>query len=1222
MIHTHEIYSIDQRRAKIDYQFNYQAPDEVVRLVPAGTFHLDTKENLALLATKSVCKKIDRADFEELLGLNLPESLKLDSNYDFVVGTARMVLFSFDKVTKQKILSNGVASLQRNHESIKYTLEYGGVTIDFEYSKASLDRDEKFLIPLSAAIQTGPNQLITFVYSDLELLVADVQKPMITRGPAVIDPLSFKLADGCYGALLTMYSKDELFSDKEVEDVRFSFETLLEQSMQDQSMVTLITKEQFVAYDSMVDSLRIDSKTNQKLYPPQHSQVFNFRTNRVYDIVEGISDGQDDETSSTSILNLNTDDNDADGLKRYLAECTSSQAYNFGKSKGERAFTFRQLLVGDNKFVYMGKARIRGIDARIYESEINTLPFWIDQAVPVTEREENSVRETMRKPGAVVYDKELDTGYTLLVYVSDYDSNQALLMVEIIGHNKDRNEVSRKFVSVFDFTWDLKEAPDGDRVTELFSLEDVCSNNLGQNRYSLYEFLMSLDTKRAPILSEYMLAKLNNKISRNLAILSELQNQVRIPLNMIFDLQSRLVESDAKNQKTVSVSFRLAEHLMTESKLFYKGRGKTNNRSDHLKVIRNINFAHCFALNSHLKQKQLKVLIFGYDPIEGHCYIDMSFKRNGHKYEALIDDKSGPIEIYRIEFIKNLDYYSLNTKTKTREIHMMGNELYLFNTKFDDQPEVNSKSLKFVVGRFQVHRDDKRIALAKIDGDKTDEDAVIEKVVGFGLVEEASITRQIKPAIIRGEQSMMNYDQCHAACISDFDCESFSICIKDLEVTCRVSKRSFKSARVIKELLDISEKSKAEIIKKETKITISLDNSQGNAELIKHPNCMLYNKNFLDLFEKSELIARKIKDRLVYPVMNKEECASMCVKTNIQAIQRYLRQEEETVKMIKEDPLDETILMQLLKIHKDASDNRCGAIFYTEKSTVANDEQMNFIMSRVPKELIADGRADYDGLCLTNYHLRKPEQELLEKYHLDVNTAENKNWPNPEIMFERFAFNTAFFYEKKHGYRLKPSTMSPLEEAAYKTISNPFVSDQDPIDPASYNLMKNFVERQENAQYTMMVPEIDCAGYCFGHSWYTWPACRSFEMVYTFRNGLYVHECILNTITYQQAIERNRTDLIEYGAHVWHYEPRAGFISDALELESKNQLFGGRFLFKYSTDSGSFKIYTFGTLALVVLGAICGVLIGMRLSRRAGDWLPANRFRSQSVAGLMHVPEL
>lgn len=1203
---TRESYSVEQRRAKIQFKLAYKD-----RSYRTGEFYYDSKTSAAIMLDgSSFIAKISSpkqlGNLINMVSLGEDESEQQVAD-DFIVGHARL-LFFLERHRSEMKLSSVRDFKRRNVRCLRYDLSYAtksGSTLKFRiyYSEVALSADKDSL-PMQVIIDFGPdggNLLRTDIdFSSVEILNPSGEPSAAGKLP-VYDRFAYRLAKG-FSDVLTTKAPEDLFENRPFQLTRFSFRA------EDPSNDI----ECLVAFDGRLDSLRFDL-IDSSAYSRSKKQIFNFKLNRMYHTVERVANS---EGTLDRVLNLSQagaeGDNEATSSS---SQCMIAKITTSGSKEYSERMTMGKILAGAERFVYMGRAQVRGVATKFYEATDANLPFWLEQ--PIVYRKIRG-DENIRRAGEFLRDPESLFTFRVVLHFAEQDVNHPLMLIEIhkLGA-KSLVSYAKRTIFIHGFSWDLDFGiqESSSSQNELFSLWDLCAKTPTLSRYTQVNMLLKTSDLISPAKTDITdSSEINSEpgdpsgmLEIQLALLGAMQSVLKVPATMVYDMSARIISQAGltekereKAQQVMAVSFKLSEHSERLVEAIYLGQGVPDNGislAEKDQIYSSIrSFQACFFFASHRSQS----VFFAFNPNLNLCYIDLSSastspdaSNQGWDWPAhFTKNPSETMEVYRTNFLRDGNIQSngfLHDLDRAKsQANLLGIELTLRGL-------VGGAEAHLTINKLKVE-DNKR-------GSKPSADTS-GKFPGFGLVETSPGNRRVAAALLSsgnwsplkdvqasGDKSTMTYEQCNAACLSNFECQSFSLCLRSSELECVISTVNFGEPNAVSQLQELAAAHSSNVV-------IKLGDEK-QVQLHRSNSCTLYNVNFLDLFHKSSLTFGSISKRLIHGVSNREHCAKLCIKHSLNVLQdiqvaaatsRNLFESPQT-----SDPDYVSTLNRMLQEHKAASNRVCKSIYYLSRGKISDmpEHLVSWIETRALPE---EGVAEIGGYCMLDAEAEQIDEEEEKRSLGDV---------APSKMFTFLkAFNFKFenFYEKQHGVRMLASRLSEPEREAHKQISlRKLETNQD-----TYATILSVVERGDNIQEKLHNDITDCARFCFLQAWGPWPACRSFDIVVDLSSAEGSVKCYLNSVSLNQAVAAQRTDLISDESasdqlQVWHFEPRPGYALEQASLNCNVEMAASNLFKVLSAQEGS-QINIIALWFIVLLaftgGSFLGLQLGSRFTRR------------------------
>lgn len=1173
---TKEAYSSYQMRSKIEYKAHGTPDRQYESNIPnEGTIFVDNS-NILLIekSQRPICKKtyhgsITRFFHLHHLGWDQPDEQL------YLAGPAK-ILFFLDNYRNQFVKEESDSGYNvRNIPTFYYklTLRVDHQDIDFYIHYAEASKQDAIPIKVIVKLPNYRELSFNFVLNDLlsDKEAEFDQKIGLHAGgddDIIFDQFAIDRGIGCanIGQILPL---GRLFDARQTNSKSsFSFMTLI-----DKISRTGInsTWQAFVAYESSIDSMRVVLENPSWAT----SSVTNFYLGRTYHTIEH---NEIDRQIINKIVDLDTADKNNEPL------CVVAKAH--GEDKEECPYSLGELIAGAEKFVFLGYAQVRGIRAQVFEAFNSSQPIWFDQPMIYNDRS-TSVQDVEKLRSS--YSSRGQIVFNTVVYVSEQgdSSTMKLLHMEIYRISLAENSkiLSKTMLPVFGFSWKLdesREAPNGQLTQDLFSLADLCpSSSIEDNHYNKLSMRLVAEQRADSIDLEWL--KIPTK--RNFATLASLQKQFKLPTTMVYGLESKI--QVANDQRLIMfISFQLASHSSKLAKLYFAGTASLKSRyRNRLTNLPSDTFRGCYYSAAHRKTDTF----FAYDPKIEVCWLDADLSSTSRNefgkinLEAFDIDVDGPLDLYFVIHEENtLNKWTVSDFTVGHNKIKVLSKLKLFNSDSTN----NSQELEFSISSLEMDKENSQA---------TEDDKTSNKFMGLGLVETEGQNKLAQPQRLYTDnwapsqnwsqyntETEMTFEQCQAICLSDFECQSFSICVQGSQIDCLLSNLSFRSADMVSQLNNIQNMP----LKIGKLISLNATDLNQAVQIKKHPNCEIHNKIYLDFFDKQKKVGQSISNRIIHAASGREQCAKMCFDQIIEIV--YVNAPE--ISAIKSDNLDEDVrtIKNLFNQHRNITMDICRAFFYVDKSELAELPQST--QSKILGQVIrGEEQQSINGYCMMGERLNKAEQmHLNESGKFDLNASVEY------VEFRRYNFKFETMYNRQYGVRLKPSARTTEEYVAYMDIEKHGSA----AAKASYAIMRSFVERNDNIQVKIDADTTKCALVCYTQSWGPWPACKSFHISIISSDDKSFMSCFLNSLSLQEALHLERFDLIEHNEtrdgkiQVWHYDPKPGFVAAKVDTERQYEI--SWFKLGHLLGSGS-RISSSVVFVTVILALVGGLIFGIML---------------------------
>lgn len=1154
-----ERYSADQKRARISYQRAIvRNSNQAVRIaVDRGDLIHDAGTGWTL-DVGYYCAEVERADLRlKFIGHPITVLDEIMSKVDsHIVGPAGLLL-AVDQMRNKMKMKSIEESKDRNRISVPYVLDIetkSGETLslDVEYDKILLTPGSD---PLPSALTfTVLDVSFRIEYTQPSLLSSADMLEEIEAGNLLHDIFSMRTFAQCSKQLKV--EGENLFESTSGMK-RFSFRAIHEiKRAQITSQLSY-----YVAYDQGLDLMRFDIIPRSR-GSHVRDQVFSFKMNRMYSVAKLDEDDHEPARTNLGYYLLNSKSRKTSDGMTLDTQCVVSRIFpaETEKKVSTKPLSLGRLLAGSDRFVYMGKAKVRGISARIYEASDVEPPYWLDPSISILFTDG---KVDMREPSTGADRKIYLNQIVVVLYFAETDSteapNGALLMVQLSRLVNNRI-IDKQTVELYDFQWDIEDvSPRGDRAVQMFTVADSCSKRLGFNQYARIDLLVEQDQSSLDAKQVSLRESLSRAHRRNLAILGALQTDLNLPSTMIYDLESKPI---TKTFAAMEISFRVAEHTQNLIEFTYLGRGRPEYGKSRRQIVTyRRSFQSCAFSAAHM----LASTHFGYEPKTFKCITEMepppSDTSGNDQFTFALDDDE-KMEIYRIQHLE----VAMGKCPWLRGRSLLKNGSMFEGQQLELKDSKSGQSLKFTIKLVEIDTDDYRSAMTT-DSLSIDNLVSETKITGFAIPNGSPQSKNIKSSSAiddlwsdtsRSGESSLSKDitasTCELACLLDLDCKSYSFCPQILsEQECRTSTLSFNSPYVLSQL------SSALKLQRDGPVTIKMSPESTDVEvkLVKQARCDLYNKKYMKLFEKSGRFKVDLGHHQYKRVSSMEQCAEMCASRNMyQSEDSRSASQPEILGAIDRLTLNGSDINELKRNIRLISDSFCRGFVYINGKVEAK-------LGEEIKQQLNDDQSSmeqYAGYCALEGGL-------------------SSSFPPPgthkgQISVSRYAFRLDLFYEKRLGLR--------LDGVPYDKTVNEDGSTS--VDSA-------------NQQVILKADTNTCARMCFSQEMGPAKGCRSFDIELRSPADGGAAWCFLNSMTLNDVITSQYYNLVidkvPLGTRVWHFEPRVGSIFAKL-LAKVDELDARRELNAPTIKDNSFRLGAFAIFFVVILSKITGLFVGLQ----------------------------
>jgi hypothetical protein len=702
---TQELHSAWQRRSTLHYKASssYVERRPIDRIAQTGTFYAEANRNEVFLvdASAGTCQAKEREFVNRVLHLDLPDDRPTDRSVaanndnssaaqaEHLIGAARLLTY-LNSIRDKFILVSNMGKIK--FKTIDKAL--GETKIIVVYSNVA-GENLAHGIPRTVVI-TKPDKSVMFCDFTRYVPIADDRRPHFfwpAKGTAgrtehfhrADQTVEFELfawdrALGCSKETVRAKPKDEPSLAGRLGERRLSFSARLNFAKLGEPM------ELMVGYEPALSSLRVN-----RISAARSTELLaDYRNDRSFHLLKRRARSGVDDVVFDRIL----------ATKDESSCVVSSLSAAAGLISNARrdAPPLGHLLLGATRLTYLGLARVRGVEARVYESFDCEWPFWYEQ--PTVYKDESPRASVTAVPGGggglyrrtisgptrgpkTNLDLVLNSVFYFSVTPEDRDPilDASLLLIEVFKLSKEHTSsvLDVAPIHIYDFSWQLNAlAPDGRRWEDFFALGDECAASpaLVQKRPMS---VAGVDTQYARI--SMLLANeepgqetawLREPARRHLALARSAQEHF-LPSNMVYNLESRLSAPEVKAQsgpalESMSVTMEVAERVRDIVRMVYLGSARTKLTQllvEKLQLVMVFSMQSCSILVAHKRRDSL----FAFDAIHSRCFMlrdEEWLAREGLKsvMDALFAiQEDGPLEVYRVEHQANVkltaaDYFS------------------------------------------------------------------------------------------------------------------------------------------------------------------------------------------------------------------------------------------------------------------------------------------------------------------------------------------------------------------------------------------------------------------------------------------------------------------------------------------------------------------------------------------------------------------------------------
>lgn len=457
-----EYYSASQKRARIDYTIK-----------DSFQFYFDAKSTNCLICSNNKCISHMKYDLEiDLFGSDYKQMggvlNMIDSHGGHLVGTVELLYFIIGKANNLQPKEKDANDDELEVDLVLKTDKHGLVNVAVFYQH----QDEN-LIQANDKIRIRfyfqeTSKTVEIIYFDCQLLNGyhlESEYDLVARGMSAEvshDIFSFPLASSTGLQTISIDNYQRTSNS----DLQFSFTAKVHQRANDKSLRI------FVAHDGVTERIRVDTEQTsnfQDISSHDTTRLFDFHLNRKYFYPSKLD------------------------VKSRTNQC---YVHPIGQLVDQYTHISRFIFGGD-KFVNMGRAKVRGIDATMYEIADCNFPYIFDDPLVYEDLHTN---HKYRYNNANGLNDEEPSRARVVVYiaVSTNKNSSTLvrpkdepLLIEVYEKKADGESPALQ-IEVHNFQWKLVEAPNGQRPNELFLLQDSCSNPEDGSKHSELELLLKV----------------------------------------------------------------------------------------------------------------------------------------------------------------------------------------------------------------------------------------------------------------------------------------------------------------------------------------------------------------------------------------------------------------------------------------------------------------------------------------------------------------------------------------------------------------------------------------------------------------------------------------------------------------------------------------------------------------------------------------------------------
>lgn len=795
-----------------------------------------------------------------------------------------------------------------------------------------------------------------------------------------------------------------------------------------------------------------------------------------------------------------------------------------------------KLVLGTNKFSYMGRGKVRGGTVKIFEGSMESFPIWMDLWSPVS----TEVNLANVKRGRSGMKNLKDLSITLYVH-DDGVSSDNLIVTNIVLIEANafigKNIYTIFQAEIYNYVNDLTAPTDVGRVSNLFSLPECYSY---QNSYADLLDVEILLESDGSIGSD---VTLENPDDRDRVLIETFSKILHLPVESFLTMESKLNRHQSSNL-LIDINFRLGLRVPEVRRIILLGKG--------------------WATGIGGKAWKAKT------PAE--CLMNFDTYSEGRTRYFMFD--------------ATYDICRLDTNIKDKQ-EMVDGKVVAFHLAKDGYPEI------FEVLRIQpTTADTARQTLNYLRSNKDDRMAITIQgqpawtnfrisEVKFNLLNLSTANEYVYQGLklnnhyFNGENTdqsskdWISLEKCETICFEQFDCKTFSYCQSESdEPKCLISTMSLEPESGQPSIKD--QLAKSGIIGKNRGAEMVLNLADGKLTLVRDRKCSIHRKRHHDMFIYSASSANFPEHRNVIRVKDIEDCASRCFHKSLEVIQKLQSLDKNITKFLSSSTPDTDIENTLAQV-KSLQSNRIQLVSefcdkfqyidqtYSTSSTAVVDAYMRSIES---------DQSQGDGFC------------IIDPKFLKVDYSKTKSFGF--AIFEVFNFDYRRLYIERRDIVMKTSLDIDQHEAYKKAAKGQRLTTQE-----IESISRSMINGQNFIYYDSYTNARLCARRCFQQTNPIFPACQSFDV---YQISSVNDQCALSSATSTSRDVVNITTGEHQHETSVHYEPRFGL--------SKLDTFSNLEVLKESLWSKYFpRPPSHGWLIffLIILGIATGLFAGIRI---------------------------
>jgi hypothetical protein len=802
-------------------------------------------------------------------------------------------------------------------------------------------------------------------------------------------------------------------------------------------------------------------------------------------------------------------------------------------------------------FVKMGTGIVRGLDVIIYEHVSDTPPeIFMPPARYTIVRNDKKLESRSVAIDLGAFNGT--TSFSTIYYITrpipgELASVGRLLRVDVMSAGRLLEQIN-----IFNFAWYLRDAPNGDKQENLFSLPASCYESI-EPTTGITALKLELGYKSST--SSMIGTQLSNKLVssvpvRTNALMRGLIQAVPIlSATRVLDIESVIHDShkDGGAPFKIYANVKLALGHRTDClqlpilavRVIVQQGQRPNSRAS--------SYEECF-YEAARKSRHGQQLLFAF--IDNACYIDSEpIYEINHQADGSNTYEFTYSNVFRMTRSPSFGHLAMRIEStspahseqitsneiETNVYDSLTDKMLILPVKDPTHPSLLFESLLFDIQSIKM--------LELSSAGHTN-----EHLEGLGLINGR--------ALKSSEEQVVNQASCQAACMIDLGCRSYSVCTRGLAAECRLSDINFNDANLLAQL-KLNRKRAKDARQHQVSFNFQpLDAStqeqpisgdkQRHVELFVDKRCQIHTKQSLDMFTWLQNgVLTSLKKKTLIEVDSKEECAELCLRSNME----YFVQSEN---LFDGKTLNTN---EIKKRYFKALKTWCSTFRYLnlKASSVRNQHGLN--------------KYSKDGLCM----LPESKRDRSEANRARAGDEESDEAAN--VLFEMDVYE----FKYVNLYEARPNTMI----LAYGQNST------DTNEPSNRKMFAHMGSLEK------------CARACFVQTTELDPYCKSFEFVRkpiprsdeSHNRSRVMTECSFNSMNIDDTIKAGLYDKIVVNkvdptiVSLNHYELHGAYLNSTHFMEKFTET-------NQRPQETSGRYGPVLTIAIIIMALISGIFIG------------------------------